>query len=151
MSTSTPLYIIYGTMTGNAENLAETLGKRCEAEGIAHEVVSVEDWPLERFKDAGRTVLIFSTWGDGEPPDEAVDFCEDVYDDKAEVSHLEYAVVGLGDSSYDDFCGCARRLDEAFERGGAKRLIERVELDVDYDDDFADWLDRFFAAISANA
>lgn len=151
MSTSTPLYIIYGTMTGNAENLAEMLGKRCQEEGVEHEIVSVEDWPIERFKEAGRTVLIFSTWGDGEPPDEAVDFCEDVYDLKAETAHLEYAVVGLGDSSYDDFCGCARRLDEAFEKGGAKRITTRIDLDVDYDDDFEAWLDQFFAAISANA
>lgn len=138
-------------MTGNAENLAEALGKRCQEENIENEVISVEDWPIERFKDASRVVLVFSTWGDGEPPDEAVDFCEDVYDQKAETAHLEYSVVALGDSSYDDFCGCGRRLDEAFEKGGAKRIIDRVELDVDYDDDFAAWADRFVAAIAANA
>jgi len=139
------LHIIFGTMTGNAEDLANRLADRCKAEGCPHTLTSVEDWPLERFAGVKRAILIFSTWGDGEPPDDAIDFCEGLYDQKAPVSHLEYAVVGLGDTSYDDFCGCARRLDEALQQGQATPLCERLELDIDFDSDFDAWVDGFFA------
>lgn len=139
------LHILFGTMTGNAEDLAQRLAKRCEHEGIAHTITSAEDWELARFDTVKRVILIFSTWGDGEPPDDAVDFCEAVYGQQGNVSHLEYAVVGLGDSSYEDFCGCARRLDEALAAGGATRTQERLELDIDFDKDFDTWVERLIA------
>lgn len=139
------IHIIFGTMTGNAEDLANRFAQRCSDEGYAYSLTSAEDWGLERFTDIKRVVLIFSTWGDGEPPDDAIDFCEALYDQKAEVAHLEYAVVGLGDTSYEDFCGCARRLDDALKQGGATPLWERLELDIDFDHDFDAWVDRFFA------
>ena len=140
------LHIIFGTMTGNAEDLANRLAERCTDEGIAHTICSAEEWPLERFAQVGRTVLIFSTWGDGEPPDDAIDFCEAIYDQQAPVAHLNYMVIGLGDTSYEDFCGCARRLDEALAAAGAKRLHERLELDIDFDQDFDAWTETFIAS-----
>ncbi len=140
------LHIIFGTMTGNAEDLAERLAGRCQNEGIGHSICSAEDWPLERFAQVRRAVLIFSTWGDGEPPDDVIDFCEAIYDQQAGVSHLSYMVVGLGDTSYDDFCGCARRLDEALAAAGAQRMGDRLELDIDFDKDFDAWTERFIAA-----
>lgn len=145
------LHIIFGTMTGNAEDLANRLGERCNDEGYAYSLTSAEDWALDRFEAVKRVILIFSTWGDGEPPDDAIDFCENLYDQKAKVSHLEYAVIGLGDTSYDDFCGCARRLDEALKAGGATSTHERLELDIDFDSDFDAWMDRFFANSSVQA
>ncbi|MBC2596178.1 flavodoxin domain-containing protein [Ruficoccus amylovorans] len=144
-SQDSTLHIIFGTMTGNSEDLANRLAGRCKNEGIAHTICSAEEWPLERFSEVRRVILIFSTWGDGEPPDDAIDFCESLYDQKAEVAHLDYMVIGLGDTSYDDFCGCARRLDEALEAGGAKRMSQRLDLDIDFDKDFDAWTESFIA------
>ncbi|QYY35197.1 flavodoxin domain-containing protein [Ruficoccus sp. ZRK36] len=138
-------HIIFGTMTGNSEDLAQRLHERCAKEGIDSTLTAAEEWPLERFKEVRRAILIFSTWGDGEPPDDAVDFCESLYAQEAEVSGVEYMLVGLGDTSYDDFCGCARRLDEALVAGGATRLRERLELDIDFDRDFDAWTNAFVA------
>ncbi|WOO41388.1 flavodoxin domain-containing protein [Rubellicoccus peritrichatus] len=140
------MHIIFGTMTGNAEDLADRFAKRCEQENLPYSLTSADNWPMEKFQSAKRAVLIFSTWGEGEPPDDAIDFCESVYDQKAEVAHLEYAVVGLGDTSYDDFCGCARRLDESLKAAGATPFSERLELDIDFDDDFDAWTDKFFSS-----
>lgn len=137
-------HIIYGTVTGNAQDLAERFSDQCDAKGVKHTLNAAEDWDLSRFADVKRVVFIFSTWGDGEPPDDAIEFCEALYEQKIEVAHLEYYVVALGDSAYDDFCGCGRQLDEALQKGGAKPLAERVELDVDFDEGFDAWMERFF-------
>lgn len=143
------LQIIFGTMTGNAEDLADRLAKRCGEKGQAYSLSSAEDWSLERFSTIKRVVLIFSTWGEGEPPDDAIDFCEALYNQEAEVSHLEYAVVGLGDTSYDDFCGCSRRLDESLKAAGAVSICERLDLDIDFDKDFDTWTERFLSCREA--
>ncbi|WP_309397503.1 flavodoxin domain-containing protein [Cerasicoccus maritimus] len=139
-------HIIYGTVTGNAQDLAERFSDECDARSVKHTLNAAEDWELSRFAEVKRVVLIFSTWGDGEPPDDAIEFCEALYEQKVPVNHLEYYVVALGDSAYDDFCGCGRRLDDALKQGGAKPLADRVELDVDFDDGFDAWVARFFEA-----
>ncbi|GHC08656.1 flavodoxin domain-containing protein [Cerasicoccus arenae] len=140
-----PLDIIFGTVTGNAQALAERFSDQCDQLNIPCTLTAAEDWAMESFGVTGRnTVLIFSTWGDGEPPDDAIEFCETLYDQKLPVSHLHYAVVALGDSAYDDFCGCGRRLDDALSNAGATRIMDRVELDVDFDDGFDAWMESFF-------
>ncbi len=149
MSLSEEWCIIYGTVTGNAQSLAEKFGDECDRHGVVSSLHAAEDWDLARFADARRVVLIFSTWGDGEPPDDAVDFCEAIYDQKAQVAHLDYYVVALGDTAYEDFCGCGRRLDEALAAAGATALEPRLELDVDFDDGFDAWMERFFQPYAA--
>lgn len=149
MSLNESLHIIYGTVTGNAQTLAENFSEACDRRGVSHTLNAAEDWDLTQFAEVQRVVLIFSTWGDGEPPDDAVDFCEAIYDAKVELAHLEYCVVALGDSAYDDFCGCGRRLDEAFAKAGATPMLPRSELDVDFDDDFEAWMEQFFRPTAA--
>jgi len=142
---TTPVDIIYGTVTGNAQDLAETFSERCHDRGIPSTLNAAEDWDLNRFGGGGRhVILIFSTWGDGEPPDDAIEFCEAIYEHRAPVHGVEYAVVALGDSAYDDFCGCGRRLDESLHAAGATRLMARTELDVDFAPDFESWMARYF-------
>ena len=82
--------------------------------------------------------MIISTWGEGDPPSEAEDFCNDLYEGEGvpDLAHLDFAVCGLGDTGYDVFCGCGKDVDAALEKHGATRFIDRVDLDVDFDDDF---------------
>ncbi|MGE9297054.1 MAG: flavodoxin domain-containing protein [Puniceicoccales bacterium] len=142
----TPVDIIYGTVTGNAQTLAEDFSERCDELGVPCRLIAAEDFALDEFSaNDAHKVLIFSTWGDGEPPDDAIDFCEALYDQKAPVSGVKYAIVALGDSAYTDFCGCGRRLDDALKAGGAVSIMDRVDLDVDFEADFEAWMDRYFA------
>lgn len=145
-----PLTVLFGSMTGNAEDLAERTADRAKEEGYEVKFESLDDYSPDSLADDQRVVIVIATWGEGDPPDECEDFCFALYDGKTpDISHLEFCVLALGDSSYDDFCGCGRKVDEAFEKQGAKRFMERKELDVDFDDDYDEWADKFFDTLKS--
>ena len=145
---SKPLTILYGTETGNAEDLAERTFKRAQEAGIEATLSTVFDFEASKLKETERAIIIISTWGEGDPPDEATDFCDALNDDEVtELENLEYAVLSLGDSGYDDFCGCGRKLDESLKRNGAKQLLDRVDCDVDFEDAYEAWEDKLFASL----
>ncbi|MDD4350530.1 MAG: flavodoxin domain-containing protein [Opitutales bacterium] len=138
--------VYFGTMTGNAEELATRTRDAIADLGIKVTMEDLAKVPAARIAGDGEAVFVISTWGDGEPPDEAEEFYYAVVDGKAgSIENLRYAVVALGDSSYDDFCGCGRKLDEALEKQGAQRVLSRVDLDIDYDEGFEGWLERYLA------
>ncbi|MEM6691585.1 MAG: sulfite reductase subunit alpha, partial [Planctomycetota bacterium] len=88
----------------------------------------------------GHLVLITSTYGAGDPPDNAQTFYNFITSDEApSLESLNYAVLSLGDSNYPDFCQAGIDFDNRFKELGAKAIVERVDLDVDYDDDYAKW------------
>lgn len=145
---SDKLKILYGTMTGNAEECANNLADKCSDAGIDAEVQDVADYEIESLKDEGRVAIVISTWGEGDPPDDAEDFCYALYDGKAgELPNLEFAVCALGDTSYDEFCGCGIKVEEALSKAGAKKIFDRVDLDVDFEDGFEEWADKFVASL----
>ena len=135
-----PIKVLFGTMTGNAEDLAERASEKLNDAGYQAALESLDDFDPQGLSDIERAVVVISTWGEGDPPDESEDFCYALYDGKVpDLKHLEYCVLALGDSSYDDFCGCGRKIDESLEKHGAKRFMDRKELDVDFDDDYETW------------
>lgn len=137
-------------MTGNAEECANVLADKLKDAGAEAEVADAADFPVENLQNEETVAFVFSTWGEGDPPDDAEDFCYDLYDGKAgDLPKLRFAVCALGDSSYDDFCGCGRKIEEALVKAGADKILERVELDVDFEDGFEAWADRFVAAVSS--
>jgi sulfite reductase (NADPH) flavoprotein alpha-component len=140
--------ILFGTMTGNAEECANVLADKLKESGVDAEVGDAADYPVENLQQEETVALVFSTWGEGDPPDDAEDFCYDLYDGKAgSLPNLRFAVCALGDSSYDDFCGCGRKIEEALIKAGSQKIMDRVELDVDFEDGFEEWADRFVAAV----
>ena len=144
------LTILYGTETGNAEDLAERTFKRAQEEGFEASLSNVFDFAPEKLNETEKAVIVISTWGEGDPPDEATDFCDALNDNEVTgLDNLEFAVLSLGDSGYDDFCGCGRRVDESLVRNGAKRIIDRVDCDVDFEDGFDAWSNKLFAALKA--
>jgi len=145
------LTILYATETGNAEDLAEQVRDKAREQGFETRLENVADYDVGGLPGEKRVVLIASTWGDGDPPDEAVDFGEAVIDGELDLSGLEFAVCALGDTSYEDFCGFGKRLDEAFEKHGGRRIVERVDLDVDFEEGFEAWRDQLFAKLPAPA
>lgn len=148
MSDDQSIKIIFGTMTGNAEELANDLSDKLSEAGFSAEVADAAEYNVADLQNERKVAIVISTWGEGDPPDDAEDFCFDLYDGKAgELPNLEFSVCSLGDSSYDDFCGCGRKVEEALTKAGAKKILDRADLDVDFEDGYEEWAVKFVATL----
>jgi sulfite reductase (NADPH) flavoprotein alpha-component len=137
-----PLTILFGSQTGSAEGLAKKFAKDAEKRGFAPKILALNDHEQAGLATGGKAVIISSTWGDGEPPDNAVNFWSWINADSApRLENLHFAVLGLGDKNYSDFCGASKKFDLRLEALGAKRLAPRGECDVDYEAPAATWID----------
>ncbi|MFP4351402.1 MAG: flavodoxin domain-containing protein [Puniceicoccaceae bacterium] len=150
MSDSKAIKVLFGTMTGNSEELANDLAEKLAEAGFSAEIEDAAQYDPTRLKDESQVAIIISTWGEGDPPDDAEQFCYDIYDGKAgELPHLRFAVCSLGDSSYDDFCGCGRKVEESLLKAGAKKIIDRADLDVDFEEGYEEWAEKLVGALKA--
>lgn len=97
-----------------------------------------------KHRELGREqdlLIVVSTYGEGDPPQPAAGFFEFVEGRKApRLDGARFAVLALGDSTYEFYCQAGKRLDQRFEELGAQRLAERVDCDVDYEDQAAAWI-----------
>ena len=134
------LTVLYGTESGNSENLADLTVKAAKSKGYKAEAVNMADVKVAKLKDIQNLFVIVSTWGEGDPPETATDFYEAFMGEQApKLPNTRYSVLGLGDTSYEQFCKMGIDFDARLEGLGAKRIYNRVDCDVDYDDDFAKW------------
>ena len=142
---SEPLLVMYGSQTGTAEGLAKKLAKDAEKRGFAPQVLEMNAFSKVDLKQHSRLVVITSTWGDGDPPDNAVAFWQHLSSEAApKLEHLNYSVLALGDKNYGDFCGAGKKFDERLEKLGAKRLHPRAECDVDYEAAAKAWMESLW-------
>lgn len=126
--------VIYGSQTGNARRVAERLQRSLETAGIASRLLRADAYALPELKKETHLVLVVSTQGDGDPPDDAQGFVEHLLGSRApKLPDLRFAVFGLGDSSYPRFCEIGKRLDARFEQLGAIRWLPRIDADLDVD------------------
>ncbi len=133
--------IVYATDTGNSKELAGMLSAAAEAKGIPTKVTDLADYKTRGLKDEQDVLIIAATHGEGEPPPAALDFFEFVQGKRApKLDGVRFAVLALGDSTYEHYCAAGRILDERFAELGAERLLDRVECDVDYEDDADAWI-----------
>lgn len=139
----TRLTVLYGSQTGNAKRLAEDLGRRAASAGLAVRVVRADAYPVRELKQERLLYVVISTQGDAEPPDDARALVEFLGSARApKLDDLRYAVLGLGDSSYPQFCAIGRKLDERLASLGAQRLFAAGEADVDVETVAQPWLDQ---------
>lgn len=125
--------ILYATMTGNSRECAEKAAAAMTKAGLPVETHDLAKFNPRDLLQVKTLLLPISTWGDGEPPDDAVNLFDFVKSLEAPaLSGLSFAIFALGDYSYDEFCKCGRDFDEMFEERGARRLLERVDNDVDF-------------------
>lgn len=147
-----PLVVLFGSQTGNAETLAQTLVERALGRGLAAECLDMNDFPGRRLKNEQQLVVITSTHGEGDPPDNALELHEFLHSRKApKLDHLKFAVLALGDSSYEHFCKTGADFDEQLAKLGAERLLDRVDCDLDYEEPAEQWTDRLLATLSDQA
>ena len=140
--------ILYGSQTGHAASLARRTGELAQQRGLRARVLDVAEYRQRELKDEKLLVAMVSTQGDGDPPDSAAPFFEFLAGRKApKLAGLKYAVLGLGDSSYEHFCKAGRTLDERLAALGGERLHDRIDLDVDYDEGAAQWTEAVLALL----
>lgn len=141
--------ILYASQTGNAQEIAERLRQSLESKGYKTNLESTLDIKLARLKDYALILVIASTHGEGEPPDDAIDFYEAIFSKKApSLNGVKHAVLGLGDSSYEFFCQTAKDFDSALLKLGSVPLIERLDCDVDYKQEALNWTTQLVDAIA---
>ena len=146
-----PVSILFGSQTGNCENLAKRIAKEAGKRGFAPTVHDLSKYPAAQLASEQRLLIVTSTYGDGEPPDNARAFWDFLNGDAApKLAQMTFAICALGDSNYPKFCGFAKELDVRFEALGARRVLARVDCDVDYEESFAKWLNSSLAALGEN-
>ncbi|GAC34815.1 assimilatory sulfite reductase (NADPH) flavoprotein subunit [Paraglaciecola polaris] len=132
--------LLYGSQTGNAKALAQGYKAKLDAAGIAAKLVNMADYKVKQLKNESHIVVIVSTHGEGDAPDDAVELHDFLASKKApKLPNLKFSVLGLGDSSYEFFCQTAKDFDKKLAELGATRIVNRVDCDVDYDEASATW------------
>ncbi|GAB5560575.1 MAG: sulfite reductase subunit alpha [Synoicihabitans sp.] len=144
-----PLTILWGSQTGTAESLAKQAAKAAGKRGFAPTVLDMAGTSAAELPAIERLMVITSTYGEGEPPDNAKELYDAVRAENAPTlpTSLNYSICSLGDSNYELFCQCGKDFDTAFAKLGATRATERVDCDVDYDEPFETWLETSLVAL----
>lgn len=146
-SASAELTILYGTESGNSEELADRTIKLAKKNGFKAKAINMADTDTAKVSKAKNLLVIISTWGDGDPPDGATTFHTEIMGDgAAKFADTHFSVCALGDTSYEQFCETGKQIDTRLQELGAKRIYDRQDCDVDYEDDWAKWADAALKA-----
>ncbi|VVE27701.1 sulfite reductase (NADPH) flavoprotein subunit alpha [Pandoraea horticolens] len=142
------LTILYGSQTGHAQEVAEHAKARAVDAGFKVDLFAMGDYKASRLKTDKLLLVTVSTQGEGEPPDDARDFCDFLHGAKApKLEGTRFAVLGLGDSSYEKFCQAGKDFDVRLAELGGERLVARVDSDVDYDAPAERWIEDVIEAL----
>ncbi|MEM6912249.1 MAG: assimilatory sulfite reductase (NADPH) flavoprotein subunit [Verrucomicrobiota bacterium] len=143
-----PVTVLWGSQTGNAEGLASKFAKVAPRHGIAPTVFDIGQYPRENLEKERHLVVITSTYGDGEPPDNSIEFYDWLHSEEApKLANTKFSVMALGDTSYPDFCKTGTDYDKRFEELGGERFYNVVQADVDFDDDYDSWSSGVFTVL----
>ncbi len=144
------LEILFGSQSGNSEELASSFAKQAKSYGMQGSVHDMDGFDFNSLSSKKRVLIVCSTWGEGEMPDNAEELWQFANSPSAsKLGGVHFAVCALGDSSYEFYCQSGKDWDQRFEALGATRLVERVDCDVDYDAPAATWALEALPALAA--
>ena len=144
--------VLSASQTGHAREVADKLHAALAEQGINAKRISAADYKPKTIADEQVLLLVTSTQGEGEPPEEALSLYKLLSGKKApKLSGLKFAVLGLGDSSYPMFCGAGKSFDELLAKLGGERLLERQDCDLEYQAEAAAWLDKIVPLVGSLA
>ena len=136
-----PLTIVYASESGNCEKLAGDFAKAVRKNGMKPTLIDMADLDLAALSAAKRLVVIAATWGEGEPPARAARvYAELMGGGAARLDGVEFGVLALGDTAYVEFCAIGKKIDERLAALGGKRVVERVDCDLDFAEPAARWI-----------
>jgi len=146
-----PVTILFGTQTGSSEGLAKKLSRELQGKGFAPIVLGMDDYAKADLANCERLLIITSTYGDGDPPDNAMAFWGWLNSAEAPLlGKTSFSVLALGDTNYEQFCKFGKVVDARLEALGAQRIADRVDCDVDYDAPFAAWCASVASALGSS-
>ena len=136
-----PLAILYATESGNSEALAAGVAKRARKAGFRPRTIDFADLDVASLPRERNLVVIAATWGEGEPPARAAAAYAALMGEGApRLDGVRFGVLALGDTAYAEFCAVGRALDARLEALGATRVLDRADLDLDYEAPAEDWI-----------
>ncbi|NNM71338.1 flavodoxin domain-containing protein [Enterovirga aerilata] len=136
-----PLTILFASESGNSEKLANDAAKLARRSGFKPRVVDLAELDLAELPKAKHLMVIAATWGEGEPPGRAASGYADLMGPNApRLDGVDFGVLALGDTAYVEFCAIGKAIDARLAELGARRAIERVDLDLDFEKGAAAWI-----------
>ncbi len=136
------LLLIFGTETGNAEELAEDAANMAKGFDLEATVMDMEDIEPNDISTSKRLIVVCSTWGEGEQPVNAQDLYDAVEEtEEGSMEGVNFAVLALGDTAFELFCESGKEWDTILEEKGGNRVNDRIDCDTDYDDYAEEWLE----------
>ena len=136
------LAILFGSQTGNAAGLADKTAKLAADYGLIPTIYDMDGFDAGKLNAHSRTLIITSTWGEGEMPDNAETLWNTVSSGKPSLSNVHFSICAIGDSSYDEFCKAGTDWDDKYVELGAKRVQDIQLCDVDFDTPWAQWVSQ---------
>ena len=144
--------LISASQTGNARRVAEALRDDLLAAKLSVTLVNAGDYKFKQIANEKLLVVVTSTQGEGEPPEEAVALHKFLFSKKApKLDNTAFAIFGLGDTSYEFFCQSGKDFDSKLAELGGERLLDRVDADVEYQTAAAEWRARVVEVLKSRA
>ncbi|MBB6693832.1 assimilatory sulfite reductase (NADPH) flavoprotein subunit [Cohnella xylanilytica] len=140
--------VLFGSQTGNSHKIAKKLTEKLQGQGFQVTLSAMIDFKPNTLKKVDNLLVVVSTQGEGDPPDNAISFYEFLHSKRApQLEGMPFSVLALGDTSYEFFCKTGKDFDQRLEELGGKRLAPRVDCDVDFEEAAGQWIDSVLAAL----